>query len=90
MSGAFSWPSAASSPPNLRNVETIVNVRRIGTLTDRDTDLLFGEHFGIFESKFRRVLKKIGNILAKIGEKTGHLENFCIGYELPSKMSHES
>ena len=27
----------------------IKNVRRIGTLTDRDTDLRFGEHFGIFD-----------------------------------------
>ena len=41
--------SGASTPPNLRHVKKIANVRRIGTLTDRDTDLRFGEHFGIFD-----------------------------------------
>ena len=49
MSGACSWPSGASTPPNLRHDKKIANVRRIGTLTDRDTDLRFGEHFGIFD-----------------------------------------
>ena len=49
MSGACSWPSGASTPPNLCHVKKIANVRRIGTLTDRDTDLRFGEHFGIFD-----------------------------------------
>jgi len=49
MSGACSWPSGASTPPNLRHVKKFANVRRIGTLTDRDTDLRFGEHFGIFD-----------------------------------------
>ena len=49
MSGACSWPSGASSPPNLRDVKKIANVRRIETLTDRDTDLRFGEHSVIFD-----------------------------------------
>jgi hypothetical protein len=57
MSGAFSWPSGASTPSNLRDVKRNVNVRRIGTLTKRDTDLWFGEYRGIFD-EFQT---KVGN-----------------------------
>ena len=49
MSGAFSRPSGAAAPSNLRSRKIVANDRRIGTLSDRVTNLRISEEHGVFD-----------------------------------------